>query len=455
MKKSLYIIFLTIFLLFNTGVVAAESKKDVATEVDDFSIDEDFDDDEDISSTDKDEEKDKPQSKEKKFRIGGYLKIHSSYNFAHESSSPHDGLSSLKGEAMLDMDMKFWGWKLYVNGSVFYNGAYDINGEDEYTSQVLDDYRDGGELKEAYLSGTITDWMDLKVGRQIVVWGKSDYIRVTDVLNPLNYQEPGLTDIKDLRLPVAMTKLGFFFSDFSLYTIAVHEHRYNKMPSYGSDFYMLPYDLPNEVTPENTFRNNEYAVSLEGNFTGWDMAIYHWSGFDDTFYVDSSVKKYNRIEMTGATVNVAWGNTLYKAETAYFDGIRYTGAGTNEYSRGDLLLGIEYTGLTDTTVGFEIVTRYIFDHDDTLQAAGQEENLFQSVFSVSRNFLNETLTISFIAATFGDGGDGAYQRLTCEYDLTDSFKIYGGVIFYKSGDITMFKDVDNNDRVFCDFTYSF
>jgi hypothetical protein len=159
--------------------------------------------------------------------------------------------------------------------------------------------------------------------------------------------------------------------------------------------------------------------------------------------------------MTGVTFNVASGNTLYKAETAYFDGLKYTGAGSNEYARGDILLGIEYTGFTNTTIGFEIVDRYIFDHDDTLETAGQGENMFQSVFSISRHFWNETLTVSIIAATFGDGGDGAYQRFTGEYDLTDSFKIYGGVIFYKSGDITMFKDVDDNDRLFLDLTYSF
>ncbi|MCP3923303.1 MAG: DUF1302 domain-containing protein [Desulfobacterales bacterium] len=453
MKKILYIVLFTCFLLLVSGNLFAEDtpKNEVITEDDDFSIDEDFEDDEDISS---DENVDKG-SEEKSIRIGGHLKLHTSYNFAHESTSEYDGLSSLKSEAMLEIDAKLFGnWKFYVNGSAFYDVAYDINGDNKYTDEVLDDYEDDGELKEAYISGSLTDWMDLKTGRQIVVWGKSDYIRVTDVLNPLNLQEPGLTDIKDLRLPVAMTKLGFFFGDFSLYAIAVHEHRYNKMPSYGSDFYMYPYNVPNEEFPENTLENNEYAFSLEGNFTGWDLAFYYFDGYDDTFYVESFIKKHARIKMYGATINAAFGNFLYKAESAYFEDLKYTNS-TETYSRNDNLIGFEYSGITDTTVSLEVMNKFIIDFDDSIKTGGQDENIVQSVFRISRDFFNEKLNLAFIALTLGDGDEGAYQRFTAEYEWTDSIKLYGGVIFYKTGTNTMFSDIGNNDRFFLDITYTF
>ena len=41
------------------------------------------------------------------------------------------------------------------------------------------------ELYDAYVEGSITDSLDMKLGRQVVIWGRSDTLRVTDILNPL------------------------------------------------------------------------------------------------------------------------------------------------------------------------------------------------------------------------------------------------------------------------------
>ena len=66
-----------------------------------------------------------------------------------------------------------------------------------------------------------------------MVWGKSDNLRVTDVLNPLDNREPGLVDIEDLRLPTTMTKLDLYLGDWNLSGMVVHEVRFNKAPALG------------------------------------------------------------------------------------------------------------------------------------------------------------------------------------------------------------------------------
>ena len=103
-----------------------------------------------------------------------------------------------------------------------------IDGRDNYTDDVLDDYEKELEFDEVYLQGSVTNDMDLKAGRQIVVWGRSDNIRITDVLNPLDLRWPGLVEIEKLRLPVTMTKLDYYIKGWSLSGIALHEVRYNK-----------------------------------------------------------------------------------------------------------------------------------------------------------------------------------------------------------------------------------
>ena len=55
---------------------------------------------------------------------------------------------------------------------------------------------------------------------------------------------------------------------------------------------------------------------------------------------------------------------------------------------------------------------------------------FQSVVRISRDFFNETLKATILASTFGWlGSDGAFQRLSIEYKVTDDIEISGGVVF--------------------------
>ncbi len=49
-----------------------------------------------------------------------------------------------------------------------------------------------------------------KVGRQIVIWGRSESLRVLDVLNPLDNREAGRVDIEDLRRPLAMVRVDAY-----------------------------------------------------------------------------------------------------------------------------------------------------------------------------------------------------------------------------------------------------
>jgi len=63
----------------------------------------------------------------------------------------------------------------------------------------------------------------------VVVWGRSDTIRVTDVLNPIDNRRPGMVDIEDLRLPVAMAKLDYFVGDWRVTPIAILEQRFQKV----------------------------------------------------------------------------------------------------------------------------------------------------------------------------------------------------------------------------------
>lgn len=176
------------------------------------------------------------------FSLNGDVELGASYNFAHDKPEGNKtdwrGLSRLSTELNLELNAKFSSsWQAQISGKGAYDSAYSIKDRDEFTDEVIDNYEKELEFGETYIQGSLTKSLDIKVGRQIVVWGKSDNIRVTDIFNPLDIREPGLTDIEDLRLPVAMSRFDYYIGDWSMTGIVIHEIRFNKSPEYGSDFY--------------------------------------------------------------------------------------------------------------------------------------------------------------------------------------------------------------------------
>lgn len=406
-----------------------------------------------------------------RIQVDGYAKIGSSYTFAHDAPEAGEtdwrGLSRLRSELQLDISLKLSDrWKGSASGKGSYDLAYGINGKDKYSPQVLDAYQEEWELRETYIQGRLFDNLDIKIGRQIAVWGKSDNIRINDVLNPLDLREPGLTDIEDLRLPVTMTRLDYYFGDWSITGIAVHEIRFNKMPAFGHDFFPGANPLPYEKIPANGDGNTEYAASLAGIFSGWDIAFYAAEVFDDVAHTEIVIKdsqtqtelQHARLKMLGSAFNVAFGNWLLKMEGAYLEGFEFFNAPGEKFSRIDLGAGIEYSGFRDTTLSIETVNRRILDYEAVLSSFPDqtEEDQVQSVVRLSRDFLNQTLTLTYLLSLFGaTGQDGLIQRFTVAYAFTDAIKAVGGAVFYESGDLGVYRNIGENDRLYLEIKYSF
>jgi hypothetical protein len=405
--------------------------------------------------------------------IDGYFKISSVYSYLSHDAAGTDtnwhGLSRLRSELKLEVDAELSpDWQARVSGHGFYDVAYAIAGRDNYSDDVLDNYEKELEFDEVYLLGSLTGNLDLKAGRQIVVWGRSDNIRITDVLNPLDLRWPGLVDIEKLRLPVTMTKLDYYIKGWSLSGIALHEVRYNKNPEFGSDFFPRSQPFPGGKSPDEGFDvdNTQFAVSLNGIFQGWDISfyvadIYAQNGFisqTSIFPVPKFEVKHARIKMLGGAFNIARGNWLLKAEAAYFDGFEFSNTSGKDYSRLDGLAGVEYSGISDAIITLDIANRHYFDFDKRLKDSPdfQKEDLIEWALRITKPYLNDTLKLTFLANTFGPSGDdGAIQRFSAEYDYTDSIQLTGGIVFYQSGDLRRTMGIGDNDRVFLDVQYSF
>ena len=401
--------------------------------------------------------------------ITGSLGMSSSINLLSHRAPPWKinahGLSRLRTRADLQADFKLpSSWRLRMAGHIFYDWAYLILDRDNFTDDVLDENEKEVELGEAYIQGRLRPDLDIKFGRQIVVWGTSELLRVTDVLNPLDQREPGMVDIEDLRLPVTMTKLDYYLNNrWGITGLTIHEVRFNKEPPFGSDFSPSTVPLPYEDIPEFSFKNHEFTMALTGRLTGWDLSFHGAWLFNDNSHIENAgqralIQKHSRLAMFGGTVQIARGNWLIKAETALLKGLEFSNLPAQKKSRIDILAGVEYSGFRETTITLEAVNRHLLGYDEGLMISPDEkrENEFQSVLRINRDFYNDTLHLAFLVSAFGiRARDGSFERAQIEYDWTDNISITFGAIFYQRGEKTFFKAIKDNDRMFLEFKYSF
>ncbi len=117
------------------------------------------------------------------------------------ADQPHSAWDALKSEPSL---------KLFINSDVGEESAIHAEllfaDDGEAASKRLE----GGEqysqyeyLRELYIDTSAGNW-DLRLGKQQVVWGTADGIKLLDIINPTDYRELNQNVSEDSRIPVWM-----------------------------------------------------------------------------------------------------------------------------------------------------------------------------------------------------------------------------------------------------------
>ena len=367
-----------------------------------------------------------------------------------------------------------------VGIDAYYDAIYNLHPSNNYNDDTLDAYKTQLMLTDTYIQGRISDDIDLKIGRQIVVWGKSDTIRITDVINPLDNRLPGMTDIEDLRLSVGVAKLDYYLGSWNFSAMLIGESRTMLEAAPRSEFFPVdsifkkpdgssaaPEPFPELVTPNSSWENMQYAFAANGIFSGWDLSFYaadvlnqKWNFEEDilsTPVTSSSERVVSKVKMLGSAINVALGSWLLKSEVAYLNGIRYNMT-SDEKNRLDALLGFDYMGIKDTVLSLEIANRHIFEHESIMESGADfvDQNEVQTAMRATRSFENDSINVTALVSMFGASWEyGGFARVWVEYDVIDAVVANFGIVDYIDGDKPFTKAISDNDRVFADMTYSF
>ena len=361
-------------------------------------------------------------------------KLSQKANYATHNQSPHNNLNSLQTSLYLEYEKSFTdNHKLRVSAKTFYDFIYNVKNDRNYAQEEKNSLQKETEIFDLYLQGKISSNMDYKIGRQVVVWGRSDTIRVTDILNPLDNRSPGITDIEDLRLPVGMAKIDYYFGNYNVNFIFIGETRYSKLPAYKSDFYILNTRLPDEKIDKKP----TIALSFNANFSSWDMSLYAAKVKSD------ETRAHDDIYMLGYAFDYIYDSWLFKAEGVYFD--KYRLNNTQDKTFSNILVGLEYNGIEETVISFDIANKYLPNTKDVTQSA----------LRINSDFMNARLKANYLISLYGRRfNEGGFQRVWLEYELNDALKSTLGYVDYMSGS-SLFDVIEDNDMFFTSLEYSF
>lgn len=411
-----------------------------------------------------------PIEADKSWQFGGHIALLSSYSYALNSPGldsaaagnlkKYRGFSKLQTLLRLHTKIQLGQWRLHAEGKAFQDWFYDHKGKSRFPDSVLDEHDSELEWHEFYLQGQLTENLDVKIGRQLLPWGRSDNIRVLDLLNPLDLREPGSVDIEEIRLPVGMTRVDYSIGLWTLNLIAIHEIRFNKLPVAGSEFQPRITPVPGEIKPSGDWAA-ERAFSLTGVFPGWDLSIHYAKVYEDEPYLDLTVpiaplQRHNRLSMTGFAFNRIYGSWLFKGEVARLSGFTLSTDPATRHSRTDILLGIEYGGLVDTQIALETSVQHLHDWQSRFELPPdyRSRNERQTALRFNRSFANDHVSAVLVALRRGSG-DGGIFRASLEYTPMDGLNLSTGIVLYSKGNNPPFSELGDRDRILLGLKYYF
>jgi len=100
----------------------------------------------------------------------------------------------------------------------------DSKGVGDYDSNESYTQRDA--LREAYVDSQAGDW-SIRAGKQQVVWGTADGMKLLDTINPTDYSEMAQNQMEDSRIPVWMVNAETTNADGSEFQVVVSQPKEN------------------------------------------------------------------------------------------------------------------------------------------------------------------------------------------------------------------------------------
>ncbi|MBI4831920.1 MAG: hypothetical protein HY801_10285 [Candidatus Lindowbacteria bacterium] len=352
--------------------------------------------------------------------------------------------------------------------------------DDDFTHGFVDDFEDD-DVKRNYFNFTEAfldiyfETSDLRLGKQIINWGKADVFNPTDNITPTDYSN--LLDDEDIG--VVAVNYNYYWMDWNLQLVGVPGFTPTRLPPEGARFSLVPPDpsLPVEDPdlPPNTIENSQVGARLKTTYRGWDFSASYYDGVNDIpsptlsygemfipfppFILSvptSIVPAFNRFRAFGgdfATTFDKWG--LHgEAAQFIFDG-------DTQDSYFQYVLGFDYTKSDiifdhDLFIIVEYIGLDVTDHGNDLDTGTPLDKVLMSALATNIKYeFTEYTRLEIRGILDFYQGEDYYVQPELIHELTDNFEIALGLDILGGPESTFFGQFEDGDRVYAKLKYTF
>ena len=324
-----------------------------------------------------------------------------------------------------------------------------------------------GELREFYTDFFVGN-TSLRIGKQQVVWGQTDGLKVLDVINPQSFQEFILDDFESSRIPLWTMNADISLNDnTSLQFLWIPDLTYHELPSPNSLFEfrspLLTLTTSEKVRikrtriirPKKILGDSDLGVRLAVFRDGWDITFNYFYHYDDFPIFEQSgdyqnlnlLTRYKRNKLYGGSFTKAFKNIVLRSEYGY---------STNKYFLSRDANGV--IGFSETPE-FKVAAAIDYNADDGLFVSGQLllSDVIKSGVQLSRDDLETSVTLLVRKSLFNNSlilenflvhslnNKDGIVRPKVIYEYNSNISIWGGIdIFYGDslGYFGQFKGLD-------------
>jgi len=330
-------------------------------------------------------------------------------------------------------------------------------------------------LREVYMD-IFFDSIDLRIGKQQIIWGKADGVFITDIISPKDLREFLLPDFDEIRTGVTAVKADYYIGDNTLEFVWLPSFTPTAMPEEGSIWFP---ELAFPIQPEfdnskrdikGSLQNSELFAKFSALTSLVDfeiMAGYAWDD-DPIMHISKTINtqtmqlialtvspQHHRLGIGGGSFSTTLGGFVVRGESAFYSGKYFNSADPSiqdavvKKNYLHYLIGLDHT-LWDINISGQFIQQAILDYDELLD---QDEFENTMTFLARKDFLRETLTLELFTY-IGFNNNDALIRPRLLYDLSDGFEIQLGANIF-TGDEGSFGQYNQNDMIYTKFKYSF
>jgi hypothetical protein len=374
----------------------------------------------------------------------------------------HDGeYSILQNTLDLRFDRRGAKASLYANPVVYH-----------YPDQDLDIL-----LRQAYLDLHFGS-MDIRLGKQQIIWGKADGVFITDILSPKDLREFLLPDFEEIRIGINALKMSYYRGNSTYEFVWMPVFQKGLMPSDTSrwapskpDFLQgAEYDYSNAEV-EKKLDNSQFAfrysmlssvidVELVTAYVWDELPTNHiYRSFDPETSQPTGLivrPEHHRLGIFGGSFSTTKGGFVIRGEGAYYTGKHFNTTepahvgGTVRRDYLHYLAGVEYS-LWGATVGGQLIQESILNYDNYII---QDRFRNTATFLISKNYRRETVNVELFTY-YGIDNNDALIRPKISYDFADGFEILAGANIFFGDASGYFGQFGKNDMIYAKVKYNF